>query len=194
MPAGTISVDRDELERLRSPANLERLRRQAAGEEPETVDVSELAAAGAGYAYELEPMTLARLSYLYMIDSPFVLGTVDGEAAVAGVITAAYVLATGGESMAPVIAATRIEAALGRCLETADTDARYAVYLDRVAAAASARADFEVSAHEWWHRELGTAALEDVVGAIEQCIADAQTALLRLPNSEPEATDEKKTA
>ncbi len=193
MASGTITVGRDELERLRSPANLELLRRQAAGEEPDPVDVSELAAAGAGYAFGLEPLTLARLSYLYMIDSPFVLGAADGEAAVAGVITAAYVLATGGESMAPVIAATRIEAALGRCLETADTEARYSAYLDRVASAASARADFEIAAHEWWHRELGTAALEDVVGAIEQCIADAQTALLRLPAAAPGEEDEKKT-
>ena len=191
MAGGTISVDREELERLRSPANLELLRRQAAGEEAEPVDVSALAATGAGYGYGFEPLTLARLSYLYMIDSPFVLGSDSGEAAVAGVICAAYVLTSGGESMAPIIAASRIEAALGRCLESADSDGRYRTYLDSVAAAATARADFEVAAHEWWHRELGQAALEDVVAAIEQCIADAQTALLRLPSAGDD--DEKKT-
>ena len=97
--------------------------------------------------------------------------------------------------MAPVIAAERIEAALGRCLDAADNDGRFGLYLDRVASAASARAEFEIAAHEWWHRSLGTVPLEDVVGAIEQCVSDAHKALMRLPGDPaPEAEEnEKKT-
>ena len=189
---GTVQMSKEDFAKFKAnPGAFEKFREGLNGENLPVDDDAELdsiAAAGHGYGYGVPPVTLATISYLQMVESPFLDTTREPE--FRDIVISTFIICEGGGAMSPVFAAKRMEAAVDR--QGAPTDPeRYAVYLDQVARIQGAYGELETAAHEWFSANVPQGDTVAMSEAVRESVQDFFAAFSRVGTGDDDA--EKKT-
>tara|TARA_R110000765_G_scaffold39279_3_gene85525 strand:- start:51 stop:635 length:585 start_codon:yes stop_codon:yes gene_type:complete len=191
---GTVQMSKEEFAKFKAnPGAFEKFREGLNGENLPVDDDAELdsiAAAGHGYAFGIPPATLATISYLQMVDSPFVDQT--REPVFRDIALSAYIICEGGGAMSPVFAAKRMEAAVDRQGTPTDPEL-YSVYLDQIARIQSAYGEIEAAAHCWFADNVPTDKTLEVLAAVQQSVQDFFEAFNRAGPGEDDNAEKKTT-